>query len=1669
MKMKKYKKAINKTPLKDNSLTAKNIQPINQIYKENVLEEEFIYEIKTKKHDTINTENDHDISRIKKKTLKRKIKSIDRCKTETDVNQKTSNSPKKVKKKIIKKKKKKKETTSDNGSKDKQIENGSEIPTPNGNDEMENFYLIDYQSKINKNNEDENDQTPDGEEYFHTFHESNFNEQTTNNNDVENTNLPNEENNPTNVPNATQETDLKNENNENLQKSNHSISSNSAGKLLNKKNDKIEKKKVEINPMKIDFNKEVDKDQSRQNKIKNIKSKEKGAKSISSDVSKEKDRKVDNREKYEKEKEKKHLLDIEFAKKRKKILIKKKQNMKAIIIQSVWRMYVMRKIINYYRKFLKFNSLMDSMIKKKLKTFLLFLFEQINLHYNNNKKFKKKKIKLRTIMPRSNRASITEDISDSNIIKDENNSRNDHSLEEKKISLSSHNNDNNEIYNQNIIYNKKSFDINDKGVSLKESVNSMNDKINCKKENIVTIYKNKKDIMHLNANKEEGVNSAKIKYRYRQFRIERKKFDNNTNTNNDIKNDINNNIKNDMKNDIKRDNSNDNRKDNKSDISTDNKNDISNDNSNEEDNLSKSLSYDSKILLSNKKRPAKSPVIQSSSKKENNNHFEKFFKSIPLADSKMKNDMNSFNDINQYRRKISYSKKIIGDSSFHINKNKKNKNEFSIIKFLIKAKDIITKATRNNYFCKILNNIKRKSLLLHIIDKYNNKKRNIMKNVIEKYRIKTQVLKYLDQYKQNEFIDRNNNMNIFNNESLYFSDIIIKDNNDEKLFNENCIETNELTINSCTNKKKKSLNSFDDSKLKCSKVITSLDINDDVNLNEKIFVIDKSISTINIDGEIKFNKSKLIIDDKTSNFKINKQNYENTKFIIDKIISKFAINRSYNKEKEFNDKKLIISKIISNYKINNQNNDRDIFIISKVVGKFNIKSIDKQKNLIITKLVDRSPILYIKDFNNDLIITKKVNNLTLKGKIKNNNYIINKINNNSIIDDIKAFKEKNKKEYYLSLINNNKKKLTISKRVSSFKIKCQKKKMFAIEKKRFFIKPNKKYNFKINKIINYNISGNNLLRKYLYKYNDNKLIITKTSKNLSIKRRDTNKMKQQILNSTSLLKIKSVILKKIQKMIYPKLINVMKRLCFCSHISKFSANTIKKMKISLINNMRDKQLEEKYKKLILNNRYNELEIDKVIDYIIMSKNSNNIFEDERKNKDNNRHRFSDDNADTNKQYRRKNIGQIPKHYFVHKINKLSKSNDEIKINENNNNNRKEIINTKNYTKNYARNYTKNNNKNNTKKIMSNYERKFLEKIYERKNSNFVKGNVIAKIINLFIGHNKQENNVVEIRMTNNSRGNVFKNDNKIYISRFKMSKTRNLKDNNITNMSVDNNNSNNNNINNNNNPTYRKIRQYYSSRNSPYHRKKSSLKENEDNKNIINLKEEKEEKEEKEIKEIKEKKGTNERRIKLDIGMQKKETNERRIKLDIGMKKNNNNKNMNEMRKIHSRFRRKLEESDEESEEEESEFEEDEEESEDIEKAKEILIKYISKKHKILNQKLLNAFNKWKRTKKTQHFVKKVNKNEINVDIYDNGGINRSKKIFIIYRKFNNYSYYMKKILRKWKKITESKRNRSNNEESEDNEKSEFDEEEIEEVEDEEEETEEEVEKKEFRRKRKNN
>jgi len=131
-----------------------------------------------------------------------------------------------------------------------------------------------------------------------------------------------------------------------------------------------------------------------------------------------------------------------------------------------------------------------------------------------------------------------------------------------------------------------------------------------------------------------------------------------------------------------------------------------------------------------------------------------------------------------------------------------------------------------------------------------------------------------------------------------------------------------------------------------------------------------------------------------------------------------------------------------------------------------------------------------------------------------------------------------------------------------------------------------------------------------------------------------------------------------------------------------------------------------------------------------------------------------------------------------------------------------------------------------------------------------------------------------------------------------------------------------------------------------------------------------------------------------------------------------------------------------------------------LDDAKEILLKYIAKKNNIIYKRLLNAFRKWKKLLDNNPIIyskhnnmrraqKKVNKNEIVKDICDNGAIDKNKKLFMLYRKYNDYSYVMKKkCLRKWKKLIELYDNDNDNEELE------YDEEEDEEIEDEEEEEE---------------
>ena len=126
----------------------------------------------------------------------------------------------------------------------------------------------------------------------------------------------------------------------------------------------------------------------------------------------------------------------------------------------------------------------------------------------------------------------------------------------------------------------------------------------------------------------------------------------------------------------------------------------------------------------------------------------------------------------------------------------------------------------------------------------------------------------------------------------------------------------------------------------------------------------------------------------------------------------------------------------------------------------------------------------------------------------------------------------------------------------------------------------------------------------------------------------------------------------------------------------------------------------------------------------------------------------------------------------------------------------------------------------------------------------------------------------------------------------------------------------------------------------------------------------------------------------------------------------------------------KLNEDKEEECEEEEEIEEiEEEESGEIEETRDILLKYINKKNELLNSKLFKAFQKWKKVKENNKTIKIEENND---DICENGGINRSKKIFFIYRKYSNYLFIMKKkILRKWKKIVEAEKNNKNKEEKE--------------------------------------
>ena len=388
--MKKFKKVKNKTPLKAKPSNTGKIVSLNQINEEKHPEDEFIYVLNPKIINNINSEKKDEV----KETLERKNKSID-LKAEYNQNKKDISdlSQKKVKKRLIKKKKKskKKDMINIGEINNKNIEDpliDYETPTPNGNDEdIENFYLIDYQSKNKDIDNQDKNISKETEDNYNTFHENELKE----------------------ISNPSEINNLNSNNIEKFRKFNFTISSNNSSNGFNNNDNKVNIND-KINPEKLNFE-EIE--NNRHNKMKKIKFREKNEnKKLNDVVTEQNDNKIkDNSKEIRKENEKDfHAMNREFKKKKRKILTKETkniQNSKIILIQSFWRKYQIRKLISAYKYLKILNSILNKIINIRLKNYLSILFQQFNLRHNKNqniksvKKIKKRKLKLKNITPRN--------------------------------------------------------------------------------------------------------------------------------------------------------------------------------------------------------------------------------------------------------------------------------------------------------------------------------------------------------------------------------------------------------------------------------------------------------------------------------------------------------------------------------------------------------------------------------------------------------------------------------------------------------------------------------------------------------------------------------------------------------------------------------------------------------------------------------------------------------------------------------------------------------------------------------------------------------------------------------------------------------------------------------------------------------------------------------------------------------------------------------------------------------------------------------------------------------------------------------------------------------------------------------------------------------------------
>ena len=1788
--------------------------PIKQIDKENELKNEYIYVIDPKKKNVIKTRNKDKTDNLNK-TLKMETKTIkifQNVLKEEKVDL-LNEAKKSVKKKKIKKKKKsvKQYVTPGGELENTKNENNinsleGETPTPNGyNNGVNNYYLINYQPKKKRSNYRITEiKQIITEDYYNTFHENDFDK------NFKEINLLEEQ------PSTA--------NQEKNKKYNFSFPSNTSNQLAKSQYSQRVSRKDTINPEKLSFDiiknlKEEYNDENdvKHDKLRRIKFRKKEANKENKVIDlfahknkeNEKDKYLgnnisdDNATDKDKDKEK-NSKTAQIHKKKKRFLSKKKyyMNIVSIIkIQSVWRKYKMRKIIELTKNLEKLSDEFNSLLNKRLKRNLQFLFEKIKSintsanndnNVNNNKinkiskekkkkKVKTKKIKMKNIVGKHFNSSfekegsfrISEDDKISNDYSNDysNNNSNDYNNNLKHNLLE----DDKKLFINNEEEEEKSTNPNNKDSNVYDSNSTENyyllkehnssNNINNDNNNIKKVKGNIVGHQILGQiNKEQLFKNVRIKSKLKVFRLQKK-----SNT----------------------------------------------------ESKPLSLSYDNLSKRKYIKPEVKPPNLKKKVKKTLDNSGN--FNSIPLINNDYLNRSFSKNrfqneslinchndDLNfiSNKRKMSYYKKVIGENPLSKMKPKKsNKIDISAIKFLLKAKETISKIVKKKFFYYLIGYLNAKSLLQNLINIFHKKKIALLKNSINEFKIKTEMLKLLDQVKSKEKTPKIPYMEISKNMPIFISKKI-DINKKSEIFNENCIETNELFIaGNCKKKEKKSkkekmemkINKFGNEKLLIIRNISKLNIStkkikknmsidksvisfninksytkkeDDFNGN-KLMVhksiprIDKSVISFKIkesypkkedtfsesklmihknipsfeinkiikekyllidnindfnikqsyQKETKFNENKLIMSKNISEIKINNQKNKDNIFVIDKNISKINIKESYKRERKFNKKKLIISKIVPKININKAKNKKNKIIIDKVITDFNIKNIKKPKQFIISQVVKESPIINKKKrSNNKLKISKVIDKLNIKGILKKNVNVIDRVNDDYIIDDIESYNKNNKIKFYYSLIMNNINNLIINNIITDFNIISHKaKNILSIATNELFIHSNKNKNYIITKNISDYILGNKFILKNLYKFNENKLIITKVIKNYMLKMKGVEKMNKQILFSTSLLKMKAIIVKSIHKFIYNFLIRIHIKHSFCNHISKFNNININLMKSEFVNNIKNKKLEEKYKKLSMNDKFSDLIINRIIKYEITKDKNNSLKDDSIVNENENVINHNIEDSSVKLVQKLKKNKQIPKHYMIHKIKISSMNNDNQKI---------------------------------TRK-MQKYEEIFLKNLYAKKNKNFIKGNIIAKAIDLYIINNNlkeelSEDNNSEINSNKQTPiktprvfGDIRKKENKnrIYISRLKMSNSKNYnnlnnknsnsnnKKGNITDRNCNNNITSNTYINNNNNNsinnkinivnklsnsynsintnifnnTYtnmrslNKMKKCFFIYNSPpldyqkiVYTKKKTNDESEPNifnDKIKNIKEKRLDFNENIYKDIQEQNAQNEQKDKkgklyyeINEGKSKEEKNIDEQDLDeeeiastkdnlkpkdnisFQEKKYEQKEDGEQAEKINNNdVKNNKKEEMYEEEEEEEEIEEEEEEGHCTEDIKQILIKYINKKNDILNKKLLSALRKWRKVKncipiiytKNNNIIrplKKMNKIEISKVIYEYDVTNRNKKLSMIYMKYKDYSFVMKKkYLKKWKKIIEKESFSVNKEEGEENE----DEEEEEEIE----------------------